>query len=106
MICEAREGQLGVVTLLLPICGAAAGIFGFASDIFWLLVVGAALCGLNEFLNTVSGVYKFPFIALILVMIGGVVVDPWYVGAMLGLCGAGAADALGEVIGRFKESRG
>jgi len=94
---------VGAVTLLLPIIGAALGIVGYFAALTWLLVVGAALCGLNEFLNVASGTYKVPFVALIFVVVGVALIIPWYVGAMLGLCGAGALAGLSEVYGRMKE---
>jgi hypothetical protein len=93
------------VTQLLPLFGATIGIVGFLTEIFWLLVIGALLCGLNEFLNIASGVYKVPFVATTLVILCSFVVAPWYVGAMLGLCIGGAMDGLGEMYGRFSERR-
>jgi hypothetical protein len=91
--------------VLLPMIGAALGIVGYFSALPWLLIVGAALCGLNELLNVASGVDKFPFVLVVLVVLAGAVIAPWYVGAMLGLCAAGAVEGLSEGYGRMTERR-
>jgi hypothetical protein len=78
------------------------GIVGYFATLQWLLIIGAVLCGINEFLNLASGVYKFPFISVALVIVGATIFAPWYVGAMLGLCAGGALDGLGEIYGRIK----
>jgi hypothetical protein len=97
---------MGAITLLLPLVGSAIGIFGYITDLPWILGIGAALCGLNEFLNIASGVYKLPMIAVILIVAGAMLISPWYIGAMFGLCAAGALDGLGEIYGRLRERRG
>ncbi|WNJ88397.1 hypothetical protein [Bosea sp. 685] len=91
---------MSAITLLLPFGGALVGALGFYTDVAWVFWIGVALCGLNEFLNAASGVYRFPFIALSCVVVGILATSPWFVGAGLGLLAAGALDGASELFGR------
>lgn len=92
---------MSLVTLL-PIGGAVIGALGFYAESAWMFWIGVALCGLNEFLNTASGVSRFPFIAIACIVVGALSASPWFVGAGLGLLAAGALDGASELLGRSR----
>lgn len=90
------------LTLALPLFGGILGIIGYLQGLFWLLMIGATLSFINEFLNLASGLYSFPFIAIIINSTTIFFVSPWLYGLALGLSMAALIDGLGEIYGRLK----
>jgi len=84
-----------VVNALGPIVGVA----GILAELQWLFWVGVAICVLVLWLDAISGAMKFPFIPGALVIIGAIVLDPWYFGAGSGLMIWTALDTASMVAG-------
>jgi hypothetical protein len=81
-------------TLLGPIVGAI-GFYLSLPIVFW---IGVGLAGLNLFMNLASGVMKLPLLPGACVILGGMLLFPWYEGAGTGLLAWTALEGAGELI--------
>lgn len=64
---------------------------------FW---IGVALCGVDEFMNVASGLHRLPVLALIFAGAGPAFLEPWFIGAGLGLACWTGLGFLGQFFGR------
>ena len=84
-----------------PIIGGV-GYFLSLPILFW---IGGVLAAIVLFMNLASGAMSFPILPLLFVIVGGVFLTPWYVGAGVGLLAWTAIEAAGEVYARLRNSK-
>ena len=81
---------------------AIAGGLGWIMDVQWLFWIGALLAAFNFLLNIASRILKAIIAPVALAFLGASILDPWYVGAAVGLILGNAVEAAGELIGRAR----
>lgn len=91
--------------MLFTLSGPVVGGLGYLGGIVWLVWAGVILCAINLFMNLASGVMKLPLLPVVAIVVGCVLVRPWYVGAAYGLLVYTAIEGIGELIGFTSRSR-
>jgi len=84
--------------VLFHFIGPVMGMAGHWSGLSWVFWIGVALCGLILWLDGASEVVRAPVLQTFFMAVGSATVDPWYVGAGLGLVGWTAVDSLGLLV--------
>ncbi|WP_062264267.1 hypothetical protein [Endozoicomonas arenosclerae] len=77
---------------IMNFLGPFLGGLGFYFEIPILFWVGVGIAAFTCFMNLLSGMYPFPFVELGLMLVGVFMLDPWYIGASVGLLIATAID--------------
>jgi uncharacterized membrane protein len=90
---------------LLTVAGPVVGGLGFYLGLPILLWIGVAVAGLNLFMNLASGAMNFPLLPGACVIVGGVLLSPWYEGAGVGLLAWTALEAAGETFSPMLKRR-
>ena len=80
--------------------GPIIGVVGILVEIQWLFWMGVAVCILVLWLDGISGAMKFPIIPGALMIVGAIVLDPWYFGAGVGLMLWTATDTISMIVGK------
>jgi hypothetical protein len=75
-----------------PIIGGIGYLVGLPT-LFW---IGVAFTSLNLFMNVASGTMQLPLLPLACIIIGSVLIGPWYYGASVGLLTWTAIEAVSE----------
>ena len=96
------SGLIDGLVIGLPLFGGIAGLVGFFAEISWLFWIGAAFSAANLFMNLASGTIRFPFLAIIYVVIAYQFVETWYVAVAMGLIMDAAIEFTGVVWQMFR----
>jgi hypothetical protein len=86
--------------LLFVAAGPILGFFGHYLQLPILFWIGVTLAGANLFLDLASEVMNFPLIPLILIVICGGVLSPWWYGAAVGVLAWSVLDGLGMLMAK------
>mgnify|MGYP001826293879 CR=1 FL=1 len=81
---------------IFTLSGPALGGLGWYFDLPWLFWVGAALAGVNLFMNLASGAMKVPILPFIAMIAGAVIFDSWLDGCAVGILAYTAVEGILE----------
>lgn len=83
-----------LISLILPGAAAVLAFAGYFAEMSILMWAGVGLAAFGIFMNIVSGASKLPVVELVAGVVGASLVEPWYLGAGLGLAAVCGIEAV------------